>query len=451
MKKEKSKRKPITIIELNEFSTELVKQAIKEGDLPNLKKVFEFKQSSYKTNDRYNSGYLEPWVQWVSIHTGRQAIDHQIKHLGDVPNCSYIPFWQTLSEMGISTGIWGVMNGSRSNSPRNQFFFPDPWTFSEQAYPPSLNDYLDLPRYASKNYQNLSKTVLFKKGIRMLKGIFSSGIALQIIKLLFELRRDIKKHGKHHFVYISWFDKLVTLIFCKLKATHHPEVNVLFLNSLAHLQHHHWTQGEKHVTPQILHGLQKIDESLGLLFRQFPNDSYIVHNGLSQMNTNHEKPWVLYRQKDPLSCLTALGASPSHVEQHMTHDGHAFFHSVEETNHAFELLKNIKINHQPLFKVEKNKLDDTKLFYMLLFTDKIEKDTLIDVENKKIAFFELFDEIVTRTGRHIPLGTVFSSDLHFPDHIFNHEFNQYIYHYYLPTNFTVAAEYLEDEEQICAL
>lgn len=447
MQKNKSEHKPITIVELNEFNLELVKQALKTNDLPNLKKVFEFKQSSYKTNDRYNSGYLEPWVQWVSIHTGTPSSEHRIKHLGDVPDLTFKPFWEVLSELGVSTGVWGVMNAPRGKSPRNKFFFPDPWTFTEKAYPDPLNRFLDLPRYLSKNYRNLKKTILIKKGFKLLKGVLSSGIAMQIVKDLFVLRKELKKYGKHHYVYISWFDVLVTKLFCKLKDTYQPDVNVIFLNSLAHLQHHHWTQGEKEVTPQILHGLKKIDQLFGILFKRYPNDIYIVHNGLSQMNTNHEKPWVLYRQKDPFTCLQQLGLNPTKVEQHMTHDGHAFFESKQARDEACDRLKSIKVLNQPLFKVEKNEHDETKLFYMLVFTDNIEKDTTFELDGEARAFFDLFDEIVTRTGRHIPVGTILSSEIHFPDHIFNHEFNQYIYHYFKPQKFDLQAEYIEDEQQ----
>lgn len=446
----KLETKPIFIVELNEFNVDLLKQAIKDHDLPHLEKVFNFKQSSYKTNDRYNSGYLEPWVQWVSVHTGVDAKQHQIKHLGDVPDCDYQPFWQRLSKLGISTGVWGVMNGARGNSPHNKFFFPDPWTFTEKAYPEDLNDFLDLPRYLAKHYRSLKKSVMLSKGLRLCKGVLKSGIAWQIIKQLFVLRKRIKQLGSHHYVYISWFDQLVTLLVSKLCQRHQPEVTVLFLNSLAHLQHHHWTQ--KEATPQIIHGLHCIDQIFKSLFEAFPNHSFIVHNGLSQMNTNHEKPWVLYRQKDPQQCLEALGLNPIRVEQHMTHDGHAFFASKQEAQVAYDTLKAIKIARQPLFKVEYNAHDDKKIFYMLQFTDKVAKDVCFDLDGKQVPFFDLFDEIVTRTGRHIPRGTIFSSDLHFPDHIFNHEFNQYIYNYYLPVKYKIQAEYIEDEElEVCAL
>lgn len=450
MPNKKLETKPIFIVELNEFNTELLKQAIKDHDLPHLQRVFNFKQSSYKTNDRYNSGFLEPWVQWVSIHSGVDSKQHQIKHLGDVPDCAHQPFWQRLSKLGITTGVWGVMNAARGNSPSNQYFFPDPWTFTEKAYPNHLNDLLDLPQYLAKNYQSLKKWVAFKKGLKLFKGVLKSGIAWQIIKQLWVLRKQVKTLGSHHYVYISWFDNLITLLVCQLNKNYQPEVTVMFLNSLAHLQHHHWTQ--KEATPKIIHGLKIVDQIFEKLFDEFPNHSFIVHNGLSQMNTNHEKPWVLYRQKDPTACLKALGLAPIKVEQHMTHDGHAFFESAEETLAAYQRLKSIKIMRQPLFKVEMNQHDDKKLFYMLQFTDKVEKDTCFELNEEQIPFFDLFDEIVTRTGRHIPLGTIFSSDLHFPDHIFNHEFNQYIYNYYLPVKYKVQAEYLEDEEyEVCAL
>ena len=446
----KADTKPVIIIELNEFNTQLVKQTLKTHDLPNLKKVFNFKQTSYKTNDRYNSGFLEPWVQWVSVHTGKPASEHKIKHLGDVPDCQYPPFWQTLSDMGVSTGIWGVMNGQRGESPNNHFFFPDPWTFTERAYPEPLNRFLELPRYLSKNYRNLKKGKTLRLGFSLFKGLLQSGCFKAIWQEIKNLRKSLKKHGKHHYLYISSFDYVVSLLFTQWLKKTQPDVGVLFLNSIAHIQHHHWRDGELNATPEILHGLEKIDAILSHLFEHFPEHRFVVHNGLSQMNTNHEKPWVLYRQKDPMQCLQALGLTPVKVEQHMTHDGHAFFKTEQERDAAFDTLKAIRINHQPLFLVEKNQEDSTKLFYQLAFTDALEKGASFESQDTTHAFFDLFDSIVTRTGRHIPRGTVFSDHIRFMDHMFNHEFNQSIYHYFFPEKFPMKHEFIEDEAKACA-
>lgn len=429
--------KDVVIVELNEFNVELLSNATKLHSLPSLSKVLSLKRSQYKTNDRYNSGFLEPWVQWVSIHASTPSNLHQIKHLGDVPDLGFEQCWETLSRYDISTGIWGVMNGARNNAKNALFFLPDPWTFSENAYPKSLMNLLDLPRYVTKNYQQLSKGKLFFKACRLLKFIFTSGVCCKILKHSMQLLKDLHYYGKKHFVYISYFDYISTLLFAQYKKKYQPQCSIIFLNSLAHLQHHHWHPNASSVSPEILHGLKAIDKIFGFLFENFPQDAFVIHNGLSQMNTNHEKPWVLYRQKDPMSFLKALQIPAIKVEQHMTHDGHVFFASSEDCQQAYQDLKEATIEGKPLFHVEKNAHDPCKLFYMLSFTDETNQNQEFIFKGNPYAFFKHFDSIVTRTGRHIPVGTIFSDTITFDDQIYNHDFNRYLFHYFKPDIFTL--------------
>lgn len=428
--------KPVVIVELNEFNTDLLFQATKQHALPSLAKVLSFKQSNYKTDDRYNSGFLEPWVQWVSIHASTPSKLHQIKHLGDVPCLEFEQAWETLSKHQITTGVWGVMNGARNKASHVPFFLPDPWTFSEKGYPKELNHLLDLPRYISKNYQNLSKFKLVYKALGIIKFILSSKARFAILAHTAKLIGHLKKFGLKHFVYISYFDYISSLLFAQYKKKYQPKCAFIFLNSLAHLQHHHWKKGPTTITPPLLHGLKTIDSIFAYLFEQFPDNAFVVHNGLSQMNTNHEKPWVLYRQKDPMKFLKALRIPAIAVEQHMTHDGHVFFANVEDCQKAYAALKAATIQSKPLFHVEYNQHDHCKLFYMLKFTDEINNTNVNFMFNQKsYRFLEHFDSIVTRTGRHIPFGTIFSNTIHFPDQIYNHDFNRYLFNYLKPEAF----------------
>lgn len=431
--------KNVLIIELNEFNVELLEAAVSQIPLAALEKVLSFTKTHYKTQDRYNSGYLEPWVQWVSIHTGVSAKTHRIKHLGDVPDLGFNQCWETLSQHDITTGIWGVMNGARKTASNTLFFLPDPWTFSEEASPKKLQGLLSLPRYISKHYQDLSVFTLIKKGLSLIKFIMGSGACGKIFLETIDLLKNLKHFGKKHFVFISYFDVISTLLFIQYQKKFKARCAILFLNSLAHLQHHHWHSGPTTLTPELSYGLKKINQLLALLLEQYKEQAIIVHNGLSQMNTNHEKPWVLYRQKNPLRFFQAIELAPQQVEQHMTHDGHAFFADPEACLNAYALLKRARMNHKPLFHVEKNSQDPCKLFYQLCFTDDLDlvqdREITFSFDQKEYPFFEHFDKMVTRTGRHIPVGTVYSNIIPFADQIYNHNFNTYVFNYLRPDLF----------------
>lgn len=443
--------KNVLIVELNEFNLDLMTATLKKHHFPFLHKAFEFPKASYKTQDRYNSGYLEPWVQWVSVHTGVPSLVHGIKHLGDVPHLNVEQCWETLSQEGITTGVWGVMNGEKRTAVNAKFFLPDPWTFSEWATPPELNNLLRLPRYLAKNYQDLSYFRIASEGFKLLKFALKSKMLKTLFKESLVLLPLLKTFGFKHFMFISCFDYLSTLLFIQYKKTYQPQCSYLFLNSLAHIEHHHWREGTEKATPEILFGLHYLDRIFEKLFDAFPDDAIVIHNALSQMNTNHEKPWVLYRQKDPIKFLKSLAIPAKRVEQHMTHDGHIFFESPEQRDQTFELLRHATLQEKPLFHVEKNANDPCKLFYMLKFTELLDLKTDRSIKffynQKPYRFFDYFDKIVTRTGRHIPMGTVLSNVIHFPDHIQNHHFNRYIFNYLLPEKFPLKQpEYIIEEE-----
>lgn len=429
--------KDIVIVEWNEFNDGLLQEVVAQHDLPALQKILAMKRTQYRTEDRYNSGFLEPWVQWVSVHSAMPSKYHQVKHLGDVPDLQFEQFWEILSRHHLSCGVWGVMNGAKRNAHEVKFFLPDPWTFSEQAYPPALNYLLHLPRYVAKNYQSLKKTTLGLEGLKLIYFMMRSGVFGKISKEIVNLIKDIKQYGSRHFVYIAFFEYISFLLFAQYKSKTKPKCAILFLNTLAHLQHHYW-QAQK-LSPELLYGFKLFDRMFAQLFELFPEDAIVVHNGLSQMNTNHEKPWVLYRQKQPTGFLQALNIPFTQVEAHMTHDAHVFFETSEACQHAYEQLKSATLLSRPLFHVEKNIYNPCKLFYHLAFTDELEPHSNINFEfnGRKFEFFKYFDRIVTRTGRHIPIGTVYSNVIEFKDHIYNHDFNRYIFHYLMPDEFTL--------------
>ena len=122
----------------------------------------------------------------------------------------------------------------------------------------------------------------------------------------------------------------------------------------------------------------------------------------------------------------------------MTHDGHAFFKSKEDCQKTYDFLKGLKIENKKLFYVELNPHDENKLFYQLSFTDELkDKKVCFKSDDKNYPFFKYFDAIVTRSGRHIPIGTVYSESIKFPEHMFNHEFNKYVNNFLAPEKFPI--------------
>ena len=408
--------KKILFLELNEFNLEVLQEGARRLDLKHLQRLLSLHQSVTWTDDVYESDFLEPWVQWVSVHTGIPSSVHQIKHLGDVPHLSTPQFWERLSEMGVSTGIWGAMNASRGHSPSCRFFVPDPWTASENGHPDELNALLDPVRYLSKNYLNRSWITLLSKVKNLIRLFFSNNLGKTLFQELLKLPVQLAKHGFHPYLFICLADYLSTLLFLQYRKQKAPDFSLLFLNSIAHLQHHYWEGGP------IDFGLQNMNRILGHLFASLEaGEIFVVANALSQKHTKDEDPWILYRQIDQVQFLKTVGIDCDQVESLMTHDALLFFSSAEKTREAKKLLEGARIEGKPLFHVETYPQNPQKLFYRIAFTDKIDPIASFDLGEKSYAFFDLFQPIIERTGKHIQTATVLCNEPLFPEKLMNHE------------------------------
>lgn len=419
--------KKLLLVELNEFNSELLEAAARQLGLANLQKVVSWQKSKTNTEDRYDSGFLEPWSQWVSIHTGTKAKEHGINHLGDVPNLQSLQLWEELGEKGVTTGIWGVMNGSRRQAKNNLYFVADPWTFSEEAYPEHLNGFIGILKYAAKNYTSVSLWQGFKHGLSFLWIALTELSTASLFRGLWLFTKAFFKFGPKSFTVFMLFEYWSTCLFIKYKKQSNPQFNILFYNTVAHLQHHYWKEGTLKPTPEIACGFEWVDEMLGMVFDSLDEDEAVaLFNGFSQKNTNDEKPWILYRQKDPHQFLVKLGLKFERVEQLMTHDAHIFFKTSEDREKAFQQLQAAKVQGLALFFVEKDKESDKKLFYRVDFFDEVTPETMFQFGGREFKMLDLFVPVVRRTGKHIPEGAIYFSEIDFPESLANHEIYQQV-------------------------
>ena len=131
--------------------------------------------------------------------------------------------------------IWGAMNASRRRTKGCKFFMPDPWTYSEKAYPKSLNLFLSLPRYYSKNYIIPSKNNLLMGFIKMIIFFLSQGKFIKTIEESLSVLFIILKNGLKNMTLFSVFDIYSTLAFLNYKKQKNPDFSILFLNSFSSL------------------------------------------------------------------------------------------------------------------------------------------------------------------------------------------------------------------------
>src|SRR5687767_6889709 len=119
---------PFYLVELNEISFEYVQRYSKSGHLPHLTRLMQ-RHGLGTTLSESTYEHIEPWIQWVSAHTGKTFQEHKIFRLGDIVDSKVDQIWEVLERGGVTVGAVSPMNAvNRLANPT--FFVPDPWTLS---------------------------------------------------------------------------------------------------------------------------------------------------------------------------------------------------------------------------------------------------------------------------------------------------------------------------------
>src|SRR5437879_13741678 len=130
---------PVILLEFNELTLSLVEQFMAEGRLPNFQRFYRESQA-YITDAGEEQRYLDPWVQWVTVHTGLSPEQHGILRLGEGHKLAYQSIWDLVSAAGRSVWVCGSMN-VKHDMPLRGYVLPDPWTTETTPYPTDLWPY----------------------------------------------------------------------------------------------------------------------------------------------------------------------------------------------------------------------------------------------------------------------------------------------------------------------
>ena len=116
--------KKLLILELNEFDINFFFYGAKKYNFPSIKEFFKDKKKLETfTNDKEEGFNLDPWVQWVSIHTGKSSKKHKIFRLGQSIDKKIKQIWEILSKDRIRSTIWGLFNSSLRLKKNIIYFF----------------------------------------------------------------------------------------------------------------------------------------------------------------------------------------------------------------------------------------------------------------------------------------------------------------------------------------
>lgn len=407
------------LVEFNEFDPCYLGEAARRLNLKHLQRMLSYPHSATATDDRVEHHGLDPWVQWVGVHCGKPTEMHGILRLGATRAQKLPQIWHEAANLGRTWGVWGAMNAPLGDRRGCRFFMPDPWAFEEMAYPPALDDLLALPRYVARNYLDVDRKRLVAGALRFMRFFAPPRHWGLFLGFAARAARGGISNGFSVHMFATLLDYLSVLCFIKLRRESRPDLSIIFLNNIAHLQHQFWSGGDR-LHPEMRFGLELSDAMFGLLLSdRGADEAFAVMNGLKQKNVKGQGFYV-YRQRRPQAIVEELGIRGACVEQNMTHDATLVFSDSANADRAFDLLERCVLSDgHKAFYVERQA--SNRIFYQLAFEHHVSPDISVVSGNFVRPFYDLFQLVCERTGAHVPEGDIYHDAIDIPEQIKNHQ------------------------------
>jgi hypothetical protein len=413
----------VILLEFNELTPALLNQFMAEGHIPNFKRFFE--ESLVYTTDAEEEGErLNPWIQWVTVHSGMSYDEHGIYHLNEGHKLAKQCVWDVLSAQGKRIWVCGSMN-VRYDKPINGYVLPDPWTVNMAPYPENvgLEDFYKFVQTQVQEHTNESLPLTKADYARFLKFMVSHGLsAYTATSIIKQLAKERMGDGKWKRAVI--LDKLQFDVFKSVFRELRPHLSTFFLNSTAHMQHCYW----RHMDPEpfkvkptndevdeygdaVLYSYKEMDKLVGKFLDLANNDTTLIFStALSQQpclvyeDTGGKR---FYRPKDFDKVVEFAGITKySRCSPVMSEQFHVYFDSGEDADAASPKLEGLKVNGRPLMLAERE--EPTAIFTGAKIFDEIPEDAVLTAASGKSApFYELFYRADSlKSGMHHPDGAL---------------------------------------------
>ncbi len=412
------KNQKLILLEMNEVNFDFVRRYADQGFLPGFKKLLE-NADLISTISEKEGHEFEPWIQWMSIHTGKSLAEHRVFRLGDVIDYNDRQIWEYLEQKySLKTGAVSPMNAdNRCAAPA--FFIPDPWTGTR----PSGSLFLRLLSRAVADGVNKNAT-----GGMKLISYFLIAIALMryslprrkgetVIQVLKALRSSYQR--------AILLDHLLTDIFCTLWMQSRPDFSSLFLNGCAHLQHHYLFNSPHYDGPHqnpnwympagrdpVLKGFRAYDKILTQIMELPERPRVIIATGLHQ--TPVDQPVYYWRLKNHSDFLHKINAPHQEVRARMSRDFLVCCANEKDAAQTQQVLKRcIDQKGEAIFGDIDNR--GTSIFASLIYPHDIGEGFLLKAGNKTIRDFEtMVGFVAIKNAEHNGAGYILDSENRIP-------------------------------------
>ncbi len=411
---------PMILLEFNELSPALMDTFIGQGYLPNFKLLRDSSQV-FMTDAEEVAPNLDPWIQWVTVHSGLSFEQHGIHHLGDGHKLPVKSLWDMIGATAKTVWVCGSMN-IKYDEPFPGAVVPDPWSVGATCYPNELAAYYLFVQRNVQEYTNDSVGLSKADYFRFLKFMLTHGLSVQTIISIFKQLFSERRTGKGRWKRATILDKLQRDLFLHYFRKLRPAFSTFFLNSTAHFQHAHWRNMDPEpfkIKPSdadqaeyqhaVRYGYEEMDSIVGdILAAAQANATVILVTALSQ------QPCLIYediggktfyrpRTFEPLLEFAGI-TNCQRVEPVMSEQFHLRFGSATEAVDAAARLKSLRIDSREAMTVGRH---DSNVFSGCKVFSPLDHEAVLEggANDKTIPFFRLFYQVESlKSGMHHPDG-----------------------------------------------
>lgn len=406
-------------LELNEVNFDFVRAYGEKGQLPRLNQLIA-RHGLTETTSESRYEHLEPWIQWVSAHTGLSYAEHQVFRLGDILARPELPqIWELLEQAGYDVGAISPMN-ARNACADPAFFVPDPWTAGKVTGPPLLRRlYGAISQIVNDNAQGrIEKASLAWLGAGLVRFARPANYAVYAALA--------GKARKKAWARALLLDLLLADLFIAANRRSGADFATLFLNAAAHIQHHYMYNSAVYRGPHrnpgwyidaeadpLLEVYQLYDRIVGQVIDTFPEHRILVATGL------HQDPYpdllFYWRLRDHAGFLSELGVPYARVEPRMSRDFMVWCNDTEQAAEAERTLAGATASDGRLLFDVDNRGDS--LFVMLSYPAEVTPELGYRVGNRH--FTGLADKtafVAIKNGEHNGTGYLIDTAAHAGHH-----------------------------------
>ena len=409
---------PVILLEFNELTPALIARLIAEGRLPNFRRLYQ-ESRVFTTDAAEEQEHLNPWVQWVTVHTGVPAAVHGVRTLGEAARSGHQGLIDLVTAAGLRALVFGTMNARYDKHP-NGAVVPDPWTTDVDPHPAELIPYYRFIQQNVRDHTTGADGLGAGEYLAFLRFMLTHGLSLSTV-LAIARQLAVERTGRYRWKRVAIMDRLQWDAFRHYYERIRPHLATFFLNSTAHLQHKYWrnmdpnpftikpsAREQAELQHAVRFGYEQMDALIGRFLRLAGDRTTLIFcTALSQQpcliyEASGGKTFYKARDFDALLRFAAV-EGPYVYSPVMSEEFHLRFDGEDGAARALRSLSALRVGEAAAMRVRQQ---GAELFGGCGIFTQLPADAMLQSAGAaRTAFFEMFYQVEgIKSGMHHPHG-----------------------------------------------